>query len=1062
MLSSFFINRPIFASVIAIAIIMMGLIAIPVLPVEKTPDITPPTVVVRATYPGASAEVIAETVATPLEEQINGVDNMIYMSSKSSDNGSMELTITFEVGTDVDIATVLVQNRVAMAEPFLPPDVVRYGVTTQKESTNITLVVALLSPDGRYDDTFMSNYINIYLKDTLSRVDGVGNIEVFGAKNFSMRLWIDPDKLKARQLTTADVIAAVREQNVQVAAGQLGSSPIPEDQVYQYTLKTLGRLTSVEQFENIIIRTTPQGRILRLNDVARVELGSELYNWFVQHNSRTAVGMGVFQLPGANSLEVAENIRSAMKDLSADFPEGLDYTVAFDPTLFISESIREVIFTLLFAIALVVLVVFVFLEDWRAALIPSVTIPVSLIGTFAVMMLLGMSINTLSLFGLMLAIGIVVDDSIIVVENSSRLIDDEGLDPESAAKKAMTQITGPVIATTLVLLAVFVPTTLIGGVSGKLFTQFAVTISVATVFSTINALTLSPALCALLLRKSAKHGWFFSRFDRLMSFATNQYENIVKIIIRKSAIVMLIFGILLAMTYAGFHFTPAGFLPQEDEGYFFINVELPSGSSLHRTRQVTDKINNILEQTDGLSEYVTVGGFSLLNGVISPNSAIYFIMLKTWDQRQQQGLNAQAIVGSVQAQLAKINEAIVFAFLPPPIQGVGAAGGFELQLQDREGAGLEKLQQTAQQVVLAGQNSQVMTRMNSSFRTDMPQYYLDIDRVKAKKLGISLDTIFNTLQANLGSFYINDLNLFGRTFKVMSQADLNYRTSQEDIKNLDVRNSSGQMTPLRTLVNIRDIAGPQTVYHYNLYPSSTITGSPTQRYSTGQAMEEMKNILAQKLPPSMGYEWSGLSYQQIKAGNKAPLIFLLASVFAYLFLAAQYESWFIPITIMLVIPVALFGAILLTFARAFDNNVYTQIAIVMLIGLASKTAILLVEFAKQHHQQGNSILESAQVAARLRFRPILMTALSFVFGVIPLVISSGAGAASRKALGTAVFGGMLATTILGVFMIPVFYVVIQKLNDILLPAETDDGSPDPSAKNDLDRQNEIENSPDSR
>jgi HAE1 family hydrophobic/amphiphilic exporter-1 len=1032
MLSKFFINRPIFAGVISITIVLMGLISIPLLPIEKTPDITPPTVLVSATYPGASAETIAETVATPLEEQINGVDNMIYMSSKSSDDGTMELTVTFEVGTDIDMATVLVQNRVAMAEPLLPADVIRYGITTQKQSTNITLVVALLSPEGRYDETFMSNYINIYLKDSLSRVGGVGNIEVFGAKNFAMRLWLNPDKLKARHLTTHDIIAAVQEQNVQVAAGQLGTFPIDEDQVYQYTLKTLGRLSSVEQFENIIIRTTPDGRILRLKDVARIELGSELYNWFVQHNGRPSVALGVFQLPGANSLEVAKNIRKEMKSLSKNFPEGLDYTVAFDPTLFISESIKEVLKTLLFAVFLVVLVVFIFLEDWRAALVPSITIPVSLIGTLAVMVLLGISLNTLSLFGLMLIIGIVVDDAIVVVENTSRLIKEEHLSSHDAAIKAMQQVTGPIIATTLVLLAVFIPTTLIGGVSGKLFTQFAVTISVATLFSTVNALTLSPALCSLFLRPGDSKSWFFRKFDRLMSAATTNYMAIIKIAIRKSAVMMTIFAILAALTWTGFSFIPQGFMPQEDEGYFFVNVELPTGASLHRTQKVTNYINQLLEKTPGISEYVTVGGFSMLNGVIAPNSAIYFVMLEPWDQRKDSSLNVQAISGQLQAKLGKINKAQVFAFTPPPIMGVGSASGFQVEIQDREGAGFEELEKVAKNVTSAAEKSGIMTRMNSSFRANMPQYYIDIDREKAKKLDVPLNSLFTTLQANLGSFYINDLNLFGRTYKVLSQASGEFRTNKENIKNLDVRGADGKMVPLRTLVEINDISGPQTVFHYNLYPSTTITGEPTPGNSTGQAMNEIQRILEQKMSPAFGYEWSGLSYQQIQAGNRAPIIFALAAIFAYLFLAAQYESWLIPVSIMLVIPVALFGAVVITFARAYDNNVYTQIAIVLLIALSSKTAILLVEFAKlTHDNEGADIIKAAETASRLRFRPILMTALSFVFGVFPLVISAGAGSASRRALGSAVFGGMLATTVIGVFLIPVFYVVVQKLSDKL-------------------------------
>ncbi|MHC4806344.1 MAG: efflux RND transporter permease subunit [Planctomycetota bacterium] len=1035
MISTFFIKRPIFATVISMVVVLVGAITIPLLPVEKTPDITPPTVVVSARYPGANAQVVAETVATPLEEQINGVDGLLYMSSNCSDDGSMELTATFEVGTDVDMATVLVQNRVSMAEPTLPEEVKRYGLITRKQSTNITLVVCLQSPDGRFDETYMSNYVNIYLRDTLSRVPGVGSIMVFGAKNFSMRIWLDPELLKARGLTTMDLIGAIREQNVQVAAGQLGAPPSPDGQEFQYTIKTLGRLSSVEQFGDIILKTRADGRILRLKDVARIELGSELYNWFVEYNGVPSVAMGIFQLPGANSLEVAENIRQVMKELSRDFPEGLEHVVVFDPTLFISESIREVLFTLAFAVFLVVLTVYTFLQDLRTTLIPAITIPVSLIGTFAVMMLFGMSVNTLTLFGLVLAIGIVVDDAIVVVENTKRIIDEEGLTRKQAAIKAMQQITGPVIATTLVLLAVFVPTGLIGGVSGRLYSQFAITISTATVFSTINALTLSPALCALLLRPSpTKHRGFFWLFNKLMGGATRGYMAVVQRITRSMFVAMTLYAVIVFSTFLGFRALSSGFLPTEDEGFFFVNVELPPGASLQRTKQVTDRINQILSQTPGVFEYIAIGGWSLLNNVIAPNGAAYFVMLDSWDRRQDKALAVEAILQQVQGQLFAIQDAMCFAFAPPPIMGLGMVGGFEVKVQDRGGAGLEQLQQTGDGLVFASQTSQVVTRVNSSFRANVPQLYLDIDRTKAKRLSISLETVFNTLQSNLGSYYVNDLNLFGRTYKVLTQANRESRGDVDDILKLEVRNSQGQMVPVRTFAEVKSLAGPQNVFHYNLYPCTTITGMANFGFSSGRAMQEMEKMLQENLPSSMGYEWSGMSYQEIQAGNRVPIIFALASVFVFLFLAAQYESWFIPVSIVMSVPLALFGAVLATFLRMLDNNIYTQIGLVLLIGLSSKTAILLIEFAKQHHEEGNSIIDSAVVAARLRFRPILMTALSFVFGVVPLVIATGAGSAGRRALGTAVFGGMLMATILGIFLIPVSYVVIQRLNDWIWPS----------------------------
>jgi HAE1 family hydrophobic/amphiphilic exporter-1 len=1016
-------------------VVLVGAITIPLLPVEKTPDITPPTVVVSARYPGANAQVVAETVATPLEEQINGVDGLLYMSSNCSDDGSMELTATFEVGTDVDMATVLVQNRVSMAEPTLPEEVKRYGLITRKQSTNITLVVCLQSPDGRFDETYMSNYVNIYLRDTLSRVPGVGSIVVFGAKDFSMRIWLDPELLKARGLTTMDLIGAIREQNVQVAAGQLGAPPSPDGQEFQYTIKTLGRLSSVDQFGDIILKTRADGRILRLKDVARIELGSELYNWFVEYNGVPSVAMGIFQLPGANSLEVAENIRQVMKELSRDFPEGLEHVVVFDPTLFISESIREVLFTLAFAVFLVVLTVYTFLQDLRTTLIPAITIPVSLIGTFAVMMLFGMSVNTLTLFGLVLAIGIVVDDAIVVVENTKRIIDEEGLTRKQAAIKAMQQITGPVIATTLVLLAVFVPTGLIGGVSGRLYSQFAITISTATVFSTINALTLSPALCALLLRPSpTKHRGFFWLFNKLMGGATRGYMAVVQRITRSMFVAMTLYAVIVFSTFLGFRALSSGFLPTEDEGFFFVNVELPPGASLQRTKQVTDRINQILSQTPGVFEYIAIGGWSLLNNVIAPNGAAYFVMLDSWDRRQDKALAVEAILQQVQGQLFAIQDAMCFAFAPPPIMGLGMVGGFEVKVQDRGGAGLEQLQQTGDGLVFASQTSQVVTRVNSSFRANVPQLYLDIDRTKAKRLSISLETVFNTLQSNLGSYYVNDLNLFGRTYKVLTQANRESRGDVDDILKLEVRNSQGQMVPVRTFAEVKSLAGPQNVFHYNLYPCTTITGMANFGFSSGRAMQEMEKMLQENLPSSMGYEWSGMSYQEIQAGNRVPIIFALASVFVFLFLAAQYESWFIPVSIVMSVPLALFGAVLATFLRMLDNNIYTQIGLVLLIGLSSKTAILLIEFAKQHHEEGNSIIDSAVVAARLRFRPILMTALSFVFGVVPLVIATGAGSAGRRALGTAVFGGMLMATILGIFLIPVSYVVIQRLNDWIWPS----------------------------
>jgi HAE1 family hydrophobic/amphiphilic exporter-1 len=1036
MFSKFFIDRPIFACVISIVILLVGGLAIPILPVEKTPDITPPTVVVSCRYPGASAQVIAETVATPLEQQINGVDDMIYMSSKSSSDGTMEITVTFEVGTDVDMANVLVQNRVSIAEPMLPEEVKRQGITTQKKSTSMALMIALYSPQGTYDELFISNYINIQIVDVLKRIPGVADVKVFGAQDYGMRVWLDPELLKARNLGVEEVLATIREQNVQVAAGQIGAPPAPPGQVFQYTVNTLGRLSSADEFADMIVKTGADGRLLRLKDVARVELGSQTYNWYVQLNGAPAIAMGVYQLPGANALEIAEAVRTEMARLKERFPEDLEYKSPYDPTLFITESIGEVVTTLFVAIALVIFTVWLFLQDFRTTLIPSATIPVSLVGTFAVMLGLGMSINTLTLFGLVLVIGIVVDDAIVVVENTMRLIDVEKLPPKEATAKAMSEITGPVIATTLVLLAVFVPTAMMGGITGRLYSQFALTISVATVFSSINALTLSPALCGLLLRPTPeKQNWFARLFNRNFERLTNGYMKIVKRIVRRVVLPLLIFVVLCVGTGIGFRNVPGGFLPDEDEGVFMANVMLPDGASIERTRAVLDRINKILSETEGIADVTTIGGFSALDNLAVPNGGAFFVSLEPWEERPSADLHLAAIIAEIQPQLAAIEEGICLAFMLPPIAGLGMASGFEMQLQDRGGAGLAMLDTVGRDLMGNGMQHPALTRLNSSFRSNVPGLYLDIDRVKAKTMGIPLQNLFGALQTYLGSAYANDFNVFGRTYKVMLQADHHYRNTAEDILKLEIRNNQGNMVPLSTLISVEETAGPSTVFRYNLFPSSTITGAPKPGFSSGDSIGAMEQVCAQTLPPAMDFEWSGITYQQIQAGNMAPIIFGLAIVFVYLFLAAQYESWSIPVAIILTIPYALFGAIAATWARQFDNNIYTQVGLVLLIGLSAKTAILIVEFAKQLHEEGKSIAEAAAEAARLRFRALLMTAVSFILGVLPLLVASGAGAASRKALGTAVCGGMTASIIIGVFMTPVLYVVIQTLSEKVFGAK---------------------------
>jgi len=1039
--SSIFINRPIMAMVISIVIVLLGSLSIPMLPVASMPDITPPTVKVTTSYPGANANVVEETVTAPIEQEVNGVEDMLYMSSKSGSDGSLDLTVTFAIGTDPDMSTVLTQNRVNIAMPVLPEDVTRQGVKVEKQSTSMVMVVALYSPDGSYDDVFLSNYSTTQIKDVLARINGVGEVKIFGAKDFGMRVWIDPARLRARDLTSDEVIQALREQNVQVAAGQIGAPPTETGQNFQYNINTLGRLADVEDFENIIVKVGLQGELVRLRDVARTELGSQNYTWYAQLDDAPASILGIYQLPGSNAVDVAAQVVAAMDEMSGRFPQGLEYTVPYDTTRYIKQSIKEVIITLLQALVLVILVVFIFLQDFRATLIPTIAIPVSLIGTFAVMLASGLSINNLSLFGLILAIGIVVDDAIMVTENTTRLMADEGLPPKEAAEKTMHQVGGAVVATTLVLLAVFLPTMVMPGLTGRLYRQFATTISVATVFSSINALTLAPALCGMLLKPPGEGGkkeWFLTRwidrffawFNKWFDRTTTGYMGIVNRIVRKSAFMMGAFAVLLLLMLLGFRAMPGGFVPGEDEGYFFVDAELPAGASLERTTAVMNRVNAIFMEMPGVQNVITVGGYSLLNGVASANTGFSIVSLDHWDDRPGSGMSLWGLMRQGQPQLSQMREATVFAFPPPPIQGLGAAGGFEMQIQDRGGIGLIALETFANDIVAAGNASPVTTRMNQNFRASVPQLYAAIDREKVKSLGIPLATVFNTLQANLGSAYVNDFNLFGRTWKVMVQADQQYRARSTDIQKLEVRDAHGNMIPIGTLATVHDTVGPQTINRFNLFRSATLTGGPAPGFSDGEATNEVERLAQQLLPAQMDYEWSGVTFQQKEAGNLAPILFSLAIVFAFLFLAAQYESWANPISVMLSVPIALLGAAVFVLARGLiqpmENNVYTQIGMVLLIALSAKTAILIVEFAKQQREQeGKSFVEAAIEAARLRFRPILMTTLSFVLGMIPMVVATGAGARSRVSLGTAVFGGMLIYTILGVFFIPVLYTAVE-------------------------------------
>ncbi|NIA69136.1 multidrug efflux RND transporter permease subunit [Pelagibius litoralis] len=1029
MFSQFFIQRPIFASVISIVIVIAGIVTVFGLPIEQFPEITPPTVQVSAAYPGANAQVVAETVASPIEQQVNGVEGMIYMSSTSASDGSYSLTVTFEVGADLDLAQILVQNRVALAEANLPEEVVRQGVSTKKKSSNIILIASLYSEDNRYDELFLSNYATLQAVDTLSRIDGVGEVFVFPASNYAMRIWLDPSALKSRGLTTSEVVSAIREQNVQVAAGQIGQPPAPSGQSFQYAVNVLGRLSDVSQFENIIVKHGGDGGITYLRDISRIELGGKSYNITSRISGSPSASIAVYQLPGANALQVAQDVRAAMDELSTRFPEAMVYKVPYDTTIFVEKSIEEVYITLFQAAGLVFLVLFLFLQDWRATIIPAVAIPVSLIGTFAVMGVLGFSLNMLTLFGLVLAIGIVVDDSIVVVEATVAHIE-RGMKAREAAMQAMREVSGAVIATTLVLLAVFIPAAFLPGITGQMYRQFAITIAVATVFSSINALTMSPALAAMLLRPpKEKKGWFFRNFDSTFLKAENGYAWLTNKMVRMTAIVMLLFLGLGALTGWQFGKLPTAFLPIEDQGYLIASVQLPNAASLERTNAVLDKIDAIVAEIPGVENWVSLGGFSLIDGTNASNAATIFVTMKPWEERQTPELSQFAILGKLQTGLSGIQEAIAFAFPPPAIPGLGVSGGFQMQLQDRGDLGLVQLQQLAQEMVIDGAAQTGLTNLNTSFRADVPQLFAEVDRVKAKSLEVSLNEVFGTLQTYLGSAYVNDFNKFGRTWQVQVQADHQYRIEAEDIRRLDVRNAAGGMVPLGTLVKVDEILGPQTVVRYNLYPSATITGQAAPGFSSGQALTLMEQLADAKLPAAMGFEWTGISFQEKQVGSESIMVFALAILLVFLVLAAQYESWSSPAAVILVVPLALLGTIAALLARQFDNNVYTQIGIVLLIGLASKNAILIVEFARAEHAEGKSIVEAAASAAKLRFRPILMTAISSIAGFMPLVIAAGAGAASRQAIGTAVVGGMAAATIMSLLFTPVFYVVMQRLGE---------------------------------
>jgi hydrophobic/amphiphilic exporter-1 (mainly G- bacteria), HAE1 family len=1041
MFSRFFIDRPIFANVIAIMTMIAGGVALVGLPIEQFPSITPPTVVVSTSYPGASALVLSDAVASLIEQEVNGVEGMLYMSSACSNDGSYRLTVTFEIGTDLDKAQVLVQNRLAVALPRLPQEVQRLGVTALKQATNFLMAVALTSPDRRYDELFLGNFATLRVKNTLIRIPGVGNCDVFGGSRYGMRIWIDPEKLKARDLSTEDVLAAIREQNVQVAAGQVGQSPAPTTQGFQYNITTPGRLADPEQFGEIIIKADdadPQAaRLTRVRDVARVELGAEGYDQWSEIGGVSAAGLGISLLPGANALDVARRIKAAMEEMKPSFPDGLEYSIPYDTTPFVEESIHEVYKTLIEAGVLVLVVILLFLQDWRAVLIPATTVPVTIIGAFAAMAALGFSINMLTLFGLVLAIGIVVDDAIVIVENAAHHIDRNKLPPKEATIRAMTEVIGPIIGITLVLMAVFLPTAFLGGIIGQLYRQFALTIAATALISALNAVTLKPAQCAVYLRPTlTRHNIIFRAFNAVYDRCESAYTALVARAVRNVAPMLLLFAGLTALTGWWFTRLPTGFLPAEDQGYVIVGIQLPDAASQARTRVVVDAASSILKKTPGVESWFLIGGMSILDGAVASNAAAMYITFKPWSERTgRPGLSQEELIETILNRCKSIREASIFAFPPPAIEGLGVAGGFQLQVEDRNGVGLKELQQIVDEMVRDGNSQSGLTGLQSSLRAGVPMIHAEVDRVKAKSLGVPLDRIFDTLQTELGSAYVNDFNKFGRTWQVRVQADQRFRMEPEDIRRLEVRNKQGRMVPLGTLVTLEKRLGPQVIPRYNLYPSASINGNAAPGSSSGQALTLMEQMARRKLPSSMGFEWTGMSYQEKRAGSQAISIFAMAVLMVYLVLAAQYESWAMPAAVILVVPLALLGTVAAVSIRGMDNNVYTQIGIVLIIALASKNAILIVEFAHQLRARGRPILEAAIEASRLRFRPILMTSFAFILGIWPLVNATGAGAASRRALGTAVFGGMIASTVLAVFFVPVFFVVLQRLSELRRPPE---------------------------
>ncbi|HGM5552013.1 TPA: efflux RND transporter permease subunit [Pseudomonas putida] len=1035
--SQFFISRPIFAAVLSLLILIAGAISLFQLPISEYPEVVPPTVVVRANFPGANPKVIGETVAAPLEQAITGVENMLYMSSQSTADGKITLTITFALGTDLDNAQVQVQNRVTRTEPKLPEEVTRIGITVDKASPDLTMVVHLTSPDKRYDMLYLSNYAILNIKDELARLNGVGDVQLFGMGDYSLRVWLDPNKTASRNLTATDVVTAIREQNRQVAAGQLGAPPAPNAQSFQLSVNTQGRLVSEEEFENIVIRAGDNGEITRLKDIARVELGSSQYALRSLLDNQPAVAIPIFQRPGSNAIDISNDVRSKMDELKKNFPQGMDYSIVYDPTIFVRGSIEAVVHTLFEALILVVLVVILFLQTWRASIIPLVAVPVSLIGTFAVMHLFGFSLNALSLFGLVLAIGIVVDDAIVVVENVERNIE-LGLNPFDATKKAMGEVTGPIIATALVLCAVFVPAAFISGLTGQFYKQFALTIAISTVISAFNSLTLSPALAAVLLKghdapkdrfsrvlDKIFGGWLFRPFNRFFDKASHGYVGTVRRVIRGSGIALFLYAGLMVLTFFGFSNTPTGFVPGQDKQYLVAFAQLPDAASLDRTEEVIKRMSDLALKQPGVESAVAFPGLSINGFTNSPNAGIVFVTLKPFDERKDPSMSAGAIAGALNGQYANIQEAYMAIFPPPPVQGLGTIGGFRLQIEDRGNLGYDELYKETMNIIAKSHNVPELAGLFTSYTVNVPQVDAAIDREKAKTHGVAVSDIFDTLQIYLGSLYANDFNRFGRTYQVNVQAEQQFRLESDQIGQLKVRNNKGEMIPLATFIKVSDTSGPDRVMHYNGFITAEINGAAAPGYSSGQAEKAIEKLLKDELPNGMTYEWTDLTYQQILSGNTALFVFPLCVLLAFLVLAAQYESWSLPLAVILIVPMTLLSAITGVIISGGDNNIFTQIGLIVLVGLACKNAILIVEFAKDKQLEGLDPLAAVLEACRLRLRPILMTSFAFIMGVVPLVFSSGAGAEMRHAMGVAVFSGMLGVTFFGLLLTPVFYVLIR-------------------------------------